>query len=113
MADEEHEDHVAAGQDVSPEPAPPPQPSEPIAGREVTPEPGQEPPMVPEEPQAPPEPAEPAEPGIYVYESEEDFGIHPVLGRLTQGENDFSEETHPDKLQAIGDLVAAGVLKKA
>jgi hypothetical protein len=57
--------------------------------------------------------AEPAEPGIYVYESEQDFGIHSVLGHLNQGENDFSEETHPDKLQAIGDMVAAGVLRKA
>jgi hypothetical protein len=102
------------------------EPVEPHAGREVNPhaEPGQAPNVQPKDAEAlptaepvqtvePPEPAEPAEPGIYVYEGEETFGNHPFLGELQHGENDFTAETHPDKLQAIGDLVAAGVLRKA
>ena len=57
-------------------------------------------------------PAPPAEPGMY-YCDQESPGIHPVLGEIQHGENDYTGVTHPDSLQAIGDLVAAGVLRKA
>jgi hypothetical protein len=100
MADE-HEETVAAGQEVSPEPPPPGEP------------PSVEPILPPDEVMVhdmPMEPAPPGEPGIY-WCDEEDPGIHPVLGELQHGENDYTGMTHPDSLQAIGDLVAAGVLK--
>jgi hypothetical protein len=58
------------------------------------------------------EPAPPGEPGMY-WCDEADPGIHPILGEIQHGENDYTAVTHPDSLQAIGDLVAAGVLRKA
>jgi hypothetical protein len=109
MADDEYEDTVAAGQEVSPE-LETPQPAsveshgDQPEGTSMTPEDTK-----PSEP-APSEPAPPAEPGMY-WCDEEDPGIHPILGEIQHGENDYTGVTHPDSLQAIGDLVAAGVLK--
>jgi hypothetical protein len=102
MADDEYEAHVAAGQDVAPEPM--------QAQTEQTDQPeGTS--MTPED-MKPFEPAPPAEPGLY-WCDEESPGIHPILGEIQHGENDYTGMTHPDSLQAIGDLVAAGVLRKA
>jgi hypothetical protein len=98
MADQEYEETVSAGQEVSPEPMAPAEPAEPPDEIMVH--------------DAPLEPAPPGEPGIY-WCDEEDPGIHPVLGEIQHGENDYTGMTHPDSLQAIGDLVAAGVLRKA
>jgi hypothetical protein len=110
----------------------PPTPATPQVGHEVNPEvEGSQPAHVqPEDAEAveqetegsqttelpttvePPAPSEPGEPGLY-WCDEEDPGIHPILGEIQHGENDYTSLTHPDSLQAIGDLVAAGVLRKA
>jgi hypothetical protein len=102
MADDEHEAHGATGQEVSPEPMP--------TYTEHTDQP-EGPSMTPEDTK-PSEPAPPAEPGMY-WCDEESPGIHPVLQQIVHGENDYTGVTHPDSLQAIGDLVAAGVLRRA
>ena len=64
------------------------------------------------QPQVPNEGVEPAEPGVYYCETE-DPGTHPKLGALHQGENDFSDVTDPEVLQALGEAVAGGLLRKA
>lgn len=96
-------------------PDPPPEEPGPVA--DETPQAGVE--VSPAVAEAPPEPepyeppvVEPAEPGIYYYEGEGDLGTHPVLGDLVPGENDFSEETHPEKLMAIAAMVRDGALRK-
>jgi hypothetical protein len=104
MADQEHDEPVSAGEEVSPERVPPPTTHEPQPSAEKPGEsPGTDQPMAP---------APPAEPGTY-WCDEESPGIHPILGQIVHGENDYSGVTHPDSLQAIGELVAAGVLRKA
>jgi hypothetical protein len=51
-------------------------------------------------------------PGIYVYEGDSET-YHTRLGKLVPGENDFSGLTHPEELQALQEVVEAGLLRKA
>ena len=53
-----------------------------------------------------------AEPGWY-YCDEPNPGIHPQLGQLLEGENDFTEIVHPEALQAITALLETGHWSKA
>ena len=95
--------------DPPPDTLGPPDEETPQAGTEVSPEIEEAPPAP--EPYEPPV-VEPAEPGLYAYEGTEDSGVHPVLGRLAHGENDFRDVTNPEILLAIAALVHAGVLVK-
>jgi hypothetical protein len=95
-------------------PSSPADPAAPTPSPAVEPEPSVVPSVQPKptEVLTPIEPAPPGEPGLY-WCDEADPGIHPVVGKIQHGENDYTGMTHPDSLQAIGDLVAAGVLRKA
>jgi hypothetical protein len=84
-----------------------PPPREPAAD-----EPADTPPAGPPAPEPYTPPAvELAEPGIYVCD-EADPGIHPVLGQLVSGENDFTQTTDPAALAALYRLVESGTLTR-
>jgi hypothetical protein len=54
-----------------------------------------------------------ADPGMYVCDDPSGGGIHPALGQIQPGENDFTGATMDDQRAALAALVEAGVLKKA
>jgi hypothetical protein len=60
---------------------------------------------------ASPTPTPQAEPGIY-WCDQEDPGVHPVLGQLYAGENDFIGVTHPEVLAALQAAVDSGLLRQ-